>query len=611
MSSPSEILTTRVDLPGLMRVLGHNLYSTPSVALRELVQNAHDSINRRRIEQADAPAEGRIVVRPDPLAGTLAIEDTGAGLTRDEVVRYLATVGAGYTGRLRAEGRGDGLIGQFGLGFLSAFFVSTRVEVHTTSYQSPDEGWLFASAGGERYSLESAAPRPIGTRVLLHLSDAFRALADPEVCEALLRRYCCLLREPIHIGGPDGDAVNRPPPPWRVAGDLPAVRRTRLALDFARRFERRFDPICTMPIEPTADAPVRGLLWVQDGGTFGTTDNRNVAVFVRGMLVSDDARELLPAWAGFCGGVVESDALVPTASREDLQKDATYDAIAEHLRATLVEQIAALPRTAPAAWRRILLRHNEGLIGAALADDRMFDLLADQLKLPTSEGELTVPAIARRSKGRLHVSLGEGSGYEEVLFRAMQVPVVSGVRYGALPFCQRHAERNGFTVVRLGTRTGDAALFAPAEIEADARARLDALLGRPDQQVVPTRFAPAELPVVLVPDREVALKRRIEQDEADKRISSAILGLARIYTERITDTASSRLYVNLDSPVIRRLLDRDGPAEQAAARIVRALADLMTDRREGLIDVDTGAAFRGLSEALVHLMGPALEETPS
>ncbi len=603
MNSPSELMTTRVDLPGLMRVLGHNLYSTPSVALRELVQNAHDSIQRRRIEAGDVDAPA-IIVRPDPVAGTLAIEDTGAGLTRDEVVRYLATVGSGYTGRLRREGRGDGLIGQFGLGFLSAFFVSTRVEVHTTSYQTPDEGWRFVSTGGERYTLAAAEARPIGSRVLLHLSDGFRPLADPEVCTSLLRRYCCLLREPIHVGAVGDDPVNRPPPPWRLDDDLPDVRRTRLALDFARRFERRFDPICTLPVEPTDDAPVRGLLWVQDGATFGTSDNRNVSVFVRGMLVSDDARELLPAWAGFCGGVIESDALVPTASREDLQKDATYDAIAARLRTCLVEHLAALPRTAPAAWRRILTRHNEALIGAALADSRMFDLLADQLKLPTSEGELTVPVIARRSKGRLHVSLGEGSGYEEVLFRAMQVPVVSGVRYGALPFCQRHAERGGLTVVRLGTRTGDAAMFAPAEIEPEARARLEALLGRDDQQVVPTRFVPAELPVVLVPDREAALKRRIEQDEADKRISSAILGLARMYTQRIDGATISRLYVNLDSPIIRRLVERDGPSERAAATVVRALADLMTDRREGLIDVDTGAAFRGLSAALVALMGP-------
>src|SRR6185436_426074 len=118
---PIELLRTQVDLAGLMKVLGQNLYSTPHVAVRELVQNAHDSCVRRQIEDP-APFDAKIVVSPDPQRRTLTIVDTGAGLTHDEVVKYLATVGAGYTGKLRAEGLGgDALIGAFGLGFLSAF----------------------------------------------------------------------------------------------------------------------------------------------------------------------------------------------------------------------------------------------------------------------------------------------------------------------------------------------------------------------------------------------------------------------------------------------------------------------------------------------------------
>ena len=127
MSGTSEILTTQVDLPGLMKVLGNNLYSTPSVAIRELVQNAHDSCVRRQIE-ADDSFEPQIVVSPDPVRQRLIIDDNGAGLTRDEIVRYLATVGTGYTSQMRDEGQSDALIGYFGLGFLSAFFVSTKVD---------------------------------------------------------------------------------------------------------------------------------------------------------------------------------------------------------------------------------------------------------------------------------------------------------------------------------------------------------------------------------------------------------------------------------------------------------------------------------------------------
>ncbi|MCA9537504.1 MAG: ATP-binding protein [Myxococcales bacterium] len=600
MTETAEILTTKVDLPGLMKVLGHNLYSTPSVAIRELVQNAHDSIGRRRLEDA-ADFEPRIIVRPDPANGQLIIEDSGAGLTRDEIVRYLATVGTGYTGRLRDAGRDEGLIGYFGLGFLSAFFVSRKVELFTTSYQSPDVGWCFSSAGGERYSLEAVPARAVGTKVVLTLNETFRSLGDPRVCGDLLRKYCCLLREPVHLDDADSAPINRPPPPWRLQEALPTVRRTRIEFDFVARFERRFEPICTLPLR--GDGPARGLLWVQDGFTYGTTDNRNVSVFVRGMLVSRDARELLPAWAGFCGGVIEADSLTPTASREDLQRDSTYEAVAAQVAETLVSGLAALPREQPAAWRRVLMRHNESLLGAAVADDRLFELLADQLKVPTSEGELTMPVLRQRSKGRIHVSMGEGSGYEEVLFRAMQMPVVTGTRYGALPFCGLHVERRGGEVVRLGTKQGDATLFDPVSVSPAVQARLDALLGREGQAVVPTRFAPAELPVVLVPDREAALKRRIEQDEADKRITTALLGLARLYTARIDGEVVARLYVNLDSPVIDRLLHDDGPAERQAAVVVRAFADLLTDRREGLVEVDAAAAFAGLTTALMALIG--------
>jgi len=108
--SEIEFRATQVDLTGLMTVLGEHLYSTPTVALRELVQNAHDAITRRRMESA-TPFDPRILVRADRERGTLSILDNGAGLTRDEVIVFLATVGAGYTRTLRQKTASDELIG--------------------------------------------------------------------------------------------------------------------------------------------------------------------------------------------------------------------------------------------------------------------------------------------------------------------------------------------------------------------------------------------------------------------------------------------------------------------------------------------------------------------
>lgn len=605
MSDTVEVRTTQVDLSGLMTVLGEHLYSTPIVAVRELVQNAHDSCVRRRIESSE-PFEPRIIVRGDPTQRILSVEDTGAGLTRDEIIQYLATVGAGYTRRLRESTGRDDLIGLFGLGFLSAFVVSERISVVSTSYQEPDVGWHYQSRSGERYSLEPAPARPVGTRVELHLKEKFEKLADPEVLRSVLARYCALLPLPVFVGSASDDverAVNADPPPWRDESEQHPVRARKAKLDFAARFERRFSPICTLDVAPRDGSDAQGLMWIQDGATFGTSDNRNLSIFVRGMLLDDDARELLPAWAGFCGGVIESKLLTPTASREDLQRDDHWIAVSRALESALVQGLEGIARHQPEAWRRILLRHNEALLGAALCDDRLFELLADDLTVPTSEGDLGARAILRRGDRKAYVSLSTRGGFEEMLFRALKVPIAVGTRYAVLPFLQRYAERRGGTVVQLGTHEGNSHVFREAKLEPNDRAFLEEVLARRGQRLVAARFAPKELPLVLVPDREVELKKRLESDEADKRIATAALGLARLYAAKVDDSVAAHLYVNLDSPAIQRLLSvRDRATTSTGAKLLRALAALMTGPGEGSGHVDLSATLAEYTEAICALL---------
>lgn len=591
----SEVRQTQVDLTGLMKVLGHNLYSTPEVAVRELVQNAHDSCIRRRLDSGADDFEARIIVSVDAGAGTLTIVDTGSGLTQEEIIRDLATVGAGATGRARQAYDTTALIGAFGLGFLSAYFIADRVEVHTTSWTTPDAGWRFSSTGGERYLLSPADVRPIGTRVHLTLSAEHRSLAQRGVIAELLGRHCALLPIPIDV---DGHGVVNTPPPWRDP-TLPAVRWRSLAMDFARRYERVFAPICVIPVHPSPTCDARGVLWVQDGGTYGTTDNRNVSVFVRGMLVDDNARQLLPSWAGFCGAVIESDALTPTASRESLKTDATYRAVQDHLQEALIEGLTAIERAEAAAWRRVVRRHNEALLGAALCDDRLYALLADALKVPTSQGDLPLKTVIRQGKGKVPVSTTDG-GHEAVLFGAQQIPVVDGTRYAVLPFCRRGAEKAGAQIIQVGTREGEEAIFKPEGVDADVRARLDQLFGAPGRTLVAARYAPPTLPLVLAPDHEAALKARIEADAADQRISAALLGLARRYTQTIEGGVQARLFVNLDAPLVQALLDTDGPRQAEVARVLSALADLFA--AGSAHTVDAADAFARLTTGLSTLL---------
>lgn len=441
--------------------------------------------------------------------------------------------------------------------------------------------------------------RAVGTLVELSLKEKFRSLADLAVLSNVLERYCALLSIPVFAGDKADKAINADPPPWRAAADSP-VRAKKARLEFAARFERRFAPLCTLDV---ASDDVRGLLWIQDGATFGTSDNRNLAVFVRGMLLDDDARELLPDWAGFASGVIESRKLVPTASREDLQRDEHWTSAAQIVKNALIDGLESVARRDPESWRRILLRHNEALLGAALCDERLMTLLADELTVPTSEGDLRVSSLLKRGERKVYVSLSTRGGFEEMLFRALKVPIAVGTRYAVLPFLERWTSLRGGAVVQLGTKSGNQQVFRAATLDEEDRRFLEQTLARPGQRLVTARFAPRELPLVIVPDREVELKRRLENDGADQRIATAALGLARLYTKKIDGAVEADLYVNLDSPAIIALLDARGrPDVEIGARLLRALATLMTGGGEGSASIDLASTLAEYTSAVCTLL---------
>ncbi|MFJ9696833.1 ATP-binding protein [Kitasatospora sp. NPDC101183] len=611
-----DLRTTEVDLGGLVTVLASHLYSTPLVALRELVQNAHDSHTRRFLEDPDGGHRPLIRVRADGARRTVSIEDTGAGLTEPEIHSYLATVGTGYTRMLRELTGNQELIGAFGLGFLSAFSVADEVVVTTTSHREPHLGHRYRSRGGEQYQVEPvpARPRP-GTVVELALKAEHGHLADEHALREVLGRYCVLLPIPVLVGD-DEQPVNGVQVPWRqdTPGDPYEAR-----MRFAAAFGRRFEPLAAFPLHPVEDGTdAVGLLWVQDGGTYGTSDNRDLAVYLRGMLLAEDARDLLPGWAGFIGGVVESNRLTPTASREDLQRDDHYRALQRALTDAIVDGLYETARLRPAAWRRILTRHGQDLLGAALCDDRLFTLLADDVPVPTSQGDLTAGALRAAGGGAVHVALGSGGGFEEMLYRAMRVPIARGDRYAVLPFLRRYAQLRGCRLVELGSEDGNRELFRDPErpLAAEESAWLSSALTDPGEQLVPARFDPPGLPLVLVPDREAELKARIEDDQADARIPSAALRLARAFTARTDGEVRARLYLNLDCPAVRDLLAayRTGHTGSAtAAGLLRSLKVIMAAASSGPAEGDLGAALAGVGtavSALTAAVPPGLPQVP-
>ena len=570
---PGSSYSTEVNLNGLIEVLSKHLYSTPVVAVRELVQNGHDAIVRRRIEQSDAPKDNQIRVVADVAKSTITITDTGAGLTESEIHGFLATVGVGYTRMLRQQDDNTGLIGMFGLGFLSAFVLAKEVTVLTTSWQTPDQSWKYHSTDGQKYTVTPHQSSETGTQVILTLKEEYSHLASNNLLNRVLSRYCILLHEPVYVGDAS-EPVNKLQPPWReVAPEGVTMHRAlvqRKNLAFAAQFESSFEPICTIPVVPAGMSDAVGILWIQDGATYGTSDNRNLSLFLRGMLLDDEARELLPPWAGFIGGVIESSKLTPTASREDLQRDETWVAVQEALKEALISGLSDLAQNQPEIWRRVLMRHNEALLGAALCDDRLFDLLKDRLQVPTSKGALLAKDL--RVNNSIHILLSRDGGFEEMLFHILQRPVARGDRYAVVPFLRRWALLYHCRIIEVGTQTGNEQLFSLAELPEEQVAYLEEHLCDGEQLII-SRFEPAVLPLVVTPDREAELKQILEQDDADKRISTAALMLARQFTSQIQKTKTSSLYINLNNPCVMQLVTALQHHQQPAAalRLLKSL----------------------------------------
>ena len=166
-------------------------------------------------------------------------------------------------------------------------------------------------------------------------------------------------------------------------------------------------------------------------------------------------------------------------------------------REALITGLAEVARTQPEAWRRVLSRHNEALLGAALCDERLFELLANDVRVPTSQGDMLIRGL-RSASGTLHVMLGSQGGFEDMLFRALRVPVARGDRYAVVPFLRKWVAARGGVLIELGTERGNRELFTPARLPPEELAWLEKKLGT-GETVVAARFSPAELPLVAVP----------------------------------------------------------------------------------------------------------------
>jgi molecular chaperone HtpG len=596
-------------LPGLLKVLAEHLYSSKRVGVRELLQNAHDSCIRRKLEQGDPHYRPRIDLALDTPKRTLTFRDNGCGLTPEEIGTYLATIGRGYTRELRerlaleSPGEASELIGQFGLGFLSAFLLADEVTVVTRSYQGGD-AVRWSCAGGEFYEMTPAAGTvPVGTTVTLRVKPAAAFVLQERNLVEAVRTYADFLPTPVYLED-DPEPLNSRTPPWESDDPEAAAR------EYATRLSHG-EPLFVLPLRDAkvnlghdkVSVPLQGFLYVPPGSVASVREYGDLTVYIRRMFICDRERDLLPPWARFVRGVIDCPVLQPTASREGIHQDDSFESVRQVIEEQLGRGLRDLARHRPEAWKQLVRAHADLITGWAVKDNEFFDRVQDLVPFRTSRGLLNLREYLNLTGGTLYYVTREmGSLQEQVLAEGRDLPAIDASWFSVTPFLEKYAARHrDVSLVRLDEEAET--LMRPVA-EADFAALLRHYRGQGVTAKV-AAFKPAEVPAVMVypPGAETVRQAESALDAGD--VPEGLEGLMGAYVEERTagrDDLDGTLYLNASCPLVRRLADEPPDAGRLAAALTLILQNARLFSGRTLTAADAVAAFREFTQGIERLV---------
>lgn len=390
----------QVDFPNLIQVLGRSLYTTPTVAIRELIQNASDSLVARQATRVIShPA---IFVRADPKANSLVIEDNGIGMKEDDVVRGLASIGGSGTRNLRkkyATSNAEAarlLMGQFGIGFLSAFVIADRVIIDTLSVEPGARSIQWVCDGTSEYELRLGERTNPGTRVQLSIKAAHGNLVDEAALRNEIVRYGDLITFPIYLNDYP-DSVNRMHAPWHVDGT---------EAEYSAYIHHRYGvvPLAIFPVDRRSpELSVQGVLFIPPSSAEWNRRLRGVDLFQQRMYVSEDFG-ILPEWAGFINGVLDCDTIQLVTSREKvITNNIEYRALQAYLEETAASLVRRLAEEDRPTFLEVIRQHSWPVKWGAVRNDLFFEQVRDLIPFRTNVGPMVMPTYLDRVPERLGV----------------------------------------------------------------------------------------------------------------------------------------------------------------------------------------------------------------
>jgi molecular chaperone HtpG len=359
----------QAEVSELLHLMVHSVYSETEIFLRELISNASDACDKLRYEAIARPeliADGeapKIRIIPNKTAGTLVVADTGIGMDRQELIENLGTIARSgtkaFVARLAEAKDGAGLIGQFGVGFYSAFMVADRIVV-TSRRAGSAETWTWTSSGGSGFEVAPASEEDAkrvarGTEIALHLkSDATKYLETYEI-ERIVTAYSDNIQFPIELVPEEGEPrqINSASALWqRPKSELSAEDYAKAYKGIAHAFD---EPAMTLHYRAEGRYSYAVLLFAPATKPFDLFEparKGHVKLYVRRVFITDDA-DILPAYLRFMRGVIDSEDLPLNISREMLQNNPQLMQIRKAVTTRVLGELESLSEKDPESFAKI------------------------------------------------------------------------------------------------------------------------------------------------------------------------------------------------------------------------------------------------------------------
>jgi len=382
----------KAEIQQLLHILVHSLYTEREIFLRELVSNAVDALNRLQFEVLtnrdvlDPDAELAIRVTVDEEAETITVSDSGVGMTREELIENLGTIAqsgaAAFIKSLEKAATGDGerptleMIGEFGVGFYSAFMVAQEVRVLSRSFRPDAEACEWVSDGSATFRVGPVEKTDRGTEVIVKLKEDAVEFASGWKLEQIVKRHSDFVSFPIYVGE---RVVNRQKPLWRQSprevDDEYGEFYKHLTLDLE-------DPLLVSHLVSDAPVDIRSILYVpsrRDRGPLDLRTDYGIRLYAKGVLIQEYNKDLLPTYLRFVEGVVESEDLPLSVSRETVQRNPAVRRIQKALVGKLTTELEDLAKEKPDDYRRFWKEFGvfikEGIATDPTAKDSLLPLL--------------------------------------------------------------------------------------------------------------------------------------------------------------------------------------------------------------------------------------------